>query len=189
VRRTKGTSTTAPTSGLRSRYWWSQCLSPRNRLASGMSSERRMRVIRGIDCSGEARGHCALPIADLAAALRWRILLLAAPRIHQQAVGRYMGLATRYVAEFEAKWLRDHVPTDPPLLGSPDLQSLADLANAISVVKGMRWCHDWSPPADHDDARGSRAARAAVAIPVPRRGTDAEVLLEAGRVLMLIIMA
>jgi hypothetical protein len=47
-----------------------------------------------------------------------------------------MGLATRYVAEFEAKWLRDHVPTDPPLLGSPDLRSLADLANAISVVRG-----------------------------------------------------
>jgi hypothetical protein len=25
------------------------------------------------------------------------------------------------------------------LLGSPDLQSLADLANAINLVKGMRW--------------------------------------------------
>jgi hypothetical protein len=56
-----------------------------------------------------------------------------------RGVGRYMGLATRYVTEFEAKWLRDDVPTDPALLGSPDLQSLADLANAVSVVKGMRW--------------------------------------------------
>jgi len=56
-----------------------------------------------------------------------------------KGVGRYMGLATRYVGEFEAKWLRDDVPTDPALLGSPDLQSLADLANAVGVVKGMRW--------------------------------------------------
>jgi hypothetical protein len=56
-----------------------------------------------------------------------------------KGVGRYMGLATRYVAEFEAKWLRDDIPADAPLLGSPDLQSLADLANAVSVVKGMRW--------------------------------------------------
>jgi hypothetical protein len=56
-----------------------------------------------------------------------------------KGVGRYMGLATRYVAEFETKWLRDDLPADPPLLGSPDLQSLADLANAVSVVKGMRW--------------------------------------------------
>jgi len=55
-----------------------------------------------------------------------------------KGVGRYMGLATRYVAEFEAKWLGDDIPTDAPLLGSPDLQSLADLANAVSVVKGMR---------------------------------------------------
>ena len=45
----------------------------------------------------------------------------------------------RIVAEFEAKWLRDDIPRDAPLLGSPDLQSLADLANAVSVVKGMRW--------------------------------------------------
>src|SRR6185436_4892585 len=56
-----------------------------------------------------------------------------------KGVGRYMGLATRYVTEFEAKWLRDDIPTDAPLLGSPDLQSLADLANAVSVVKGTRW--------------------------------------------------
>ena len=56
-----------------------------------------------------------------------------------KGVGRYMRLATRYVAEFEAKWLRDDIPADPPLLGSTDLQSLADLANAVSVVKGMRW--------------------------------------------------
>jgi hypothetical protein len=54
-------------------------------------------------------------------------------------VGRYNTLAARYVTEFEAKWTGDRVPADAPLLGSPDLQSLADLANAVGVVKGMRW--------------------------------------------------
>ena len=40
--------------------------------------------------------------------------------------------------EFEAKWL-EGTSRNEPLLGTPDLQSLADLANAVSVVKGMRW--------------------------------------------------
>jgi hypothetical protein len=55
-----------------------------------------------------------------------------------KGVGLYNGLAARYVREFEAKWL-EGTSRNEPLLGTPDLQSLADLANAVSVVKGMRW--------------------------------------------------
>jgi hypothetical protein len=55
-----------------------------------------------------------------------------------KGVGLYNGLAARYVKEFEAKWL-EGTSRKEPLLGTPDLQSLADLANAVSVVKGMRW--------------------------------------------------
>ena len=55
-----------------------------------------------------------------------------------KGVGLYNGLAARYVKEFEAKWL-EGTSRNEPLLGTPDLQSLADLANAVSVVKGMRW--------------------------------------------------
>jgi hypothetical protein len=47
-----------------------------------------------------------------------------------------MGLAARYVTEFEAKWTGDSIPADARLLGTPDLQSLADLTNAVNVVKG-----------------------------------------------------
>jgi len=54
-----------------------------------------------------------------------------------KGVGLYNGLAARYVKEFEAKWLAS--TSHDELLGTPDLQSLADLANAVSVVKGMRW--------------------------------------------------
>jgi hypothetical protein len=54
-------------------------------------------------------------------------------------VGRYMDLAARYVTEFEAKWTGLSIPPDQKLLGTADIQSLADLANAVNVVKGMRW--------------------------------------------------
>lgn len=56
-----------------------------------------------------------------------------------KGVGLYNALAARYVKEFEAKWLGDSVPPDAPLLGHSDIQSFADLANTIAVVKSMRW--------------------------------------------------
>src|SRR6188474_1607265 len=55
-----------------------------------------------------------------------------------KGTGLYNALAARYVKEFEAKWLEGKSPHEP-FLGTPDLQSLADLANAVSVAKGMRW--------------------------------------------------
>jgi len=56
-----------------------------------------------------------------------------------KGVGLYMDLAARYVTAFEAKWTRPGIPVDQPLLGTADIQSLADLTNAVNVVKGMRW--------------------------------------------------
>jgi hypothetical protein len=56
-----------------------------------------------------------------------------------KGVGLYMALAASYVTAFEAKWTAGHVPAGEPLLGTQDLQALADLDNAVSVVKGMRW--------------------------------------------------
>ena len=53
----------------------------------------------------------------------------------------YGVLAQRYVREFEAltKWLpRRRSPPDEPLLGSADIQSLADLGNSYSVINDMR---------------------------------------------------
>ena len=40
--------------------------------------------------------------------------------------------------EFDAKWLRGGGATDEQLLGSADIQSLADLANSLEVVRTMR---------------------------------------------------
>jgi hypothetical protein len=50
----------------------------------------------------------------------------------------YDTLAQRYVREFDAKWLRGGAPVDEPLVGSGDIQSLADLGNSLEVVRSMR---------------------------------------------------
>ena len=50
----------------------------------------------------------------------------------------YGTLAERYVREFDAKWVRGSAPVDEPLVGSADIQSLADLGNSYEVVRTMR---------------------------------------------------
>jgi len=50
----------------------------------------------------------------------------------------YDNLANRYAREFDHKWLRGGAPADEPLIGSADIQSLADLGNSYAVVKEMR---------------------------------------------------
>jgi hypothetical protein len=68
-------------------------------------------------------------------------LLVFAPQLAQaKRTGNreYGTLAERYVREFDAKWLRGPVPADEPLVGSADIQSLADLANSFEVVRTMQ---------------------------------------------------
>jgi len=50
----------------------------------------------------------------------------------------YGALATRYVSDFEKKWLGADAAAHETLLGTPDLQSLADLSNSVNVVRNMR---------------------------------------------------
>ncbi|MBA2960926.1 hypothetical protein GON04_15535 [Ramlibacter sp. MAH-25] len=68
-------------------------------------------------------------------------LMLFVPQLARtQRVGlaQYGSLASRYVREFDLKWV--HGRTDPgePLVGSADIQSLADLAGSYDIVRGMR---------------------------------------------------
>jgi hypothetical protein len=68
-------------------------------------------------------------------------LVVFAPRLAQAkrtGFREYGTLAERYVREFDAKWLRGGAPADERLLGSGDLQSLADLGNSFEVVRTMR---------------------------------------------------
>ena len=48
-------------------------------------------------------------------------------------------LAQRYVREYDRKWLRGGAPPDEPLVGSADIQSLADLGNSFEVLKEMKY--------------------------------------------------
>jgi len=50
----------------------------------------------------------------------------------------YGPLAGHYSLAFDAKWVHPDSPPTEPFLGSADIQSLADMANAYTVVKTMR---------------------------------------------------
>ena len=58
--------------------------------------------------------------------------------LKRRAQREYGALASRYTQEFHEKWIGGGAPAGEPLVGSGDIQSLADLANSYDVVRGMR---------------------------------------------------
>jgi hypothetical protein len=68
-------------------------------------------------------------------------LLVFAPQLaaaRRTGLREYGTLAQRYVRDFDAKWVRGDVAADEPMLGSGDIQSLADLGNSYSIIQDMR---------------------------------------------------
>lgn len=55
----------------------------------------------------------------------------------QRALLEYGTLAATYTRAFAAKWLPTDPPPDEPILGTPDLQSLADLGTSFGMIRGM----------------------------------------------------
>jgi hypothetical protein len=51
----------------------------------------------------------------------------------------YMAMASRYVNAFDQKWLRNENASGESQLGTPDMQSLADLTNSVNVVRRMQF--------------------------------------------------
>lgn len=47
-------------------------------------------------------------------------------------------LASRYIREFDNKWLRGGADSEESFIGSADIQSLADLNNSFEVIKSMQ---------------------------------------------------
>jgi hypothetical protein len=47
-------------------------------------------------------------------------------------------LASRYVSDFDLKWVRGGAPEDETLIGSGDIQSLADLGNSFQVIREIK---------------------------------------------------
>jgi hypothetical protein len=50
---------------------------------------------------------------------------------------QYGALATAYSSKFHHKWIRGENPDSEPLLGTGDIQSLADLGNSFQFVNKM----------------------------------------------------
>jgi hypothetical protein len=83
---------------------------------------------------------------DLAAVVAFLLLVVLGPLLlfvphlsHARRTGlrEYGVLAQRYVREFDDKWLRGGVPAGEPLVGSADIQSLADLGSSFDLVRDM----------------------------------------------------
>jgi hypothetical protein len=68
-------------------------------------------------------------------------LLVFTPRLleaRRKGLREYGALASGYVEAFDRKWLRGKVAEGKDLLGSGDIQSLADLGNSFAIIKGMK---------------------------------------------------
>ena len=68
-------------------------------------------------------------------------LLMFAPqmaRTKRKGSADYGLLAQRYVENFQEKWILGHGTSSEELLGTGDIQSLADLGNSYAVVQEMR---------------------------------------------------
>jgi hypothetical protein len=58
-------------------------------------------------------------------------------KTRRQGMEECGALGQRYAAEFDHKWLRGGAPSIAPLMGSADIQSLADLRNSFVVVRDI----------------------------------------------------
>jgi len=63
---------------------------------------------------------------------------VALENARRQGTREFGLLASQYVDRFRAKWLHGKPPEGEQLVGSADIQSLADLGNAYGVVQEMR---------------------------------------------------
>jgi len=59
-------------------------------------------------------------------------------RAKRNGLAAYGLLANRYVEQFEQKWVERNITEADELLGSGDIQSLADLGNSYAVIQEMR---------------------------------------------------
>jgi hypothetical protein len=77
----------------------------------------------------------------------WMLLLFLGPfllfspklaRTRREGERDYGPLAQRYAHEFDAKWVHSDPPSRELLLGSADIQSLADFGNVYAIISTMR---------------------------------------------------
>lgn len=107
-------------------------------LVSGFIASR---VLTGLHDLLDYRAEIAVLIVLLVAVLVVPLLFFMPQLLFARRMGlrRFDLLSAKYVRAFERKWLDSGVtPPGEPLVGTPDLQSLADLGNSSDVVHGMK---------------------------------------------------
>lgn len=82
-------------------------------------------------------------------------------RTKRKGLAEYGLLANRYVESFEQKWVVGNAAEGAELLGTGDIQSLADMGNSYSAVKQMR-----TVPIGREDIGRLAAASAAPLLPL-----------------------
>jgi hypothetical protein len=106
-------------------------------LVAGMVADRILFTgARLTDFKWEICGGAVFMLLLFAGPLTVFSLKLA--RVKRAGLRRYGALGQTYVREFRAKWLEAATPPDEPLVGSGDIQSLADLGNSFSSAEQMR---------------------------------------------------
>jgi hypothetical protein len=65
------------------------------------------------------------------------LFMLPLSAVKRQGVREYAQLSRQYADDFADKWIRGTPPAGEPLVGSADIQSLADLGNSFDKVRNM----------------------------------------------------
>jgi hypothetical protein len=116
-------------------------------------------------------GYCAFAMALLLAPLLLFMPVLA--RVRKQGLLDYGVLAASYTHMFDAKWFRGTPPEDESLLGTSDIQSLADLSNSLAIVRAVRLA-----PIDKRTLIGLASAAALPMLPVLILGTSVDTVFK-----------
>ena len=106
-------------------------------------------MLAGVVASRVLYGGQALPsfkmqiggfVAFFVLAILGPLLMFTPPlaEAKRRGLAEYGLLAQRYVEGFERKWVRQEAPAGEDLLGSGDVQSLADMGNSYALVRDMR---------------------------------------------------
>jgi hypothetical protein len=106
-------------------------------LLSGLIADRIFHTHAALP---EFKGEIVLVVAIMLGLVLGPLLVFVPQLAHAKRRGlrEYGQLAEGYAREFDEKWLRHQAPADEPLMGSGDIQSLADLGNSFSVVQEMQ---------------------------------------------------
>ena len=68
-------------------------------------------------------------------------MLIFVPKLlalKQRGMMEYGTLGSEYTQAFHRRWVEKSQPTEEPLLGTADIQSLADLGNSFEIIRKMR---------------------------------------------------